>query len=139
MTSPNVRQVRLKWSGEGLVFRGGPDGVPEVTIDSDAEQGPSPTHALLIALAGCMAVDVKMILEKSRVLVESIEVEAVGERAESAPRRFLSITLTYDVRGPGGEDAKKVQRALDLSRDKYCSVLHSLDPGIKIDLRVRDE
>jgi putative redox protein len=72
-------------------------------------------------------------------LVESIEVEAVGERAESAPRRFLSITLTYDVRGPGGEDAKKVQRALDLSRDKYCSVLHSLDPGIKIDLRVRDE
>jgi putative redox protein len=86
-----------------------------------------------------MAVDVKMILEKSRVHVESIEVEAVGERAETAPRRFLSITLTYDVRGPGVDDEKKVQRALDLSRDKYCSVLHSLDPGIKIDLRVRDE
>lgn len=138
-TSPNVRQVRLKWAGEGLVFRGGPEGGPEIMIDSNAEQGPSPTHALLIALAGCMAVDVKMILEKSRVPVESIEVEAVGERAESPPRRFLSITLTYDVRGPGEEDAKKVQRALDLSRDKYCSVLHSLDPGIKIDLRVRDE
>jgi putative redox protein len=134
-----VRQVRLRWAGEGLVFRGGPDGGPEITIDSNAEQGPSPTHTLLMALAGCMAVDVKMILEKSRVHVESIEVEAVGERAETAPRRFLSITLTYDVRGPGVDDEKKVQRALDLSRDKYCSVLHSLDPGIKIDLRVRDE
>jgi len=119
------------------VFRGGPDGGPQVTVDSNAEQGPSPTHLLLIALAGCMAVDVKVILEKSRVPVESIEVEAIGERAETAPRRFLSITLTYDVRGPGEEHAKRLQRALDLSRDKYCSVLHSLDPDIQIDLRVR--
>jgi putative redox protein len=139
MTDPNVRQVRLKWAGEGLVFRGGPDGGPQITIDSNAEQGPSPTHTLLIALAGCMAVDVKLILEKSRVPVESIEVEAVGVRAESAPRRFLSITLTYDVRGPGKEHETRVQRALDLSRDKYCSVLHSLDPGIQIDLRARAE
>jgi len=137
MTSANVRQVRLKWAGEGLVFHGGPDGGPQVTIDSAAEQGPSPTHTLLLALAGCMAVDVKMILEKSRVPVESIDVEAVGVRAESAPRRFLSITLTYDVRGPGKEHEKKLQRALDLSRDKYCSVLHSLDPGIQIELRAR--
>ncbi len=139
MTAPNVRQVRLRWAGEGLVFHGGPDGGPEITIDSDATQGPSPTHTLLLALAGCMAVDVKLILEKSRVPVESIEVEAQGVRAESIPRRFVSITLTYDVKGPRDVDAKKVQRALDLSRDKYCSVLHSLDPGIQIDLRVRGE
>ncbi len=139
MNAPNVRQVRLRWAGEGLVFHGGPDGGPEITIDSDATQGPSPTHTLLLALAGCMAVDVKLILEKSRVPVESIEVEAQGVRAESIPRRFVSITLTYDVRGPRDVDAKKVQRALDLSRDKYCSVLHSLDPGIQIDLRVRGE
>jgi putative redox protein len=139
MTSSNVRQVRLKWAGEGLVFRGGPDDGPQVTIDSAAQEGPSPTHALLLALAGCMAVDVKVILEKSRVPVESIEVEAVGVRADSTPRRFLSITLTYDVHGPGGEHAKRVRRALDLSRDKYCSVLHSLDPGIQIDFRVRGE
>jgi putative redox protein len=139
MTAPNIRQVRLRWAGEGMVFRGGPDGGPQVTIDSNAEKGPSPTHALLLALAGCMAVDVKMILEKSRVPVESIEVEAVGVRAESAPRRFLSIVLTYDVKGPGKADEKKVQRALDLSRDKYCSVLHSLDPRIEIQLRVLSE
>jgi putative redox protein len=82
-----------------------------------------------------MAVDVKMILEKSRVPLESIEVEAVGVRAESAPRRFLSITLTYYLRGPEEEHEAKVQRALDLSRDKYCSVMHSLDPDIEVELR----
>jgi len=136
---PNIRQVRLRWAGEGLVFRGGPDGGPQVTVDSDAKQGLSPTHLLLTALAGCMAVDVKVILEKSRVPVESIEVEAIGERAQSIPRRFQSIELVYHVKGPGREHQKRVQRALDLSRDKYCSVLHSLDPGIRLELRANTE
>jgi putative redox protein len=139
VTSSNVRQVRLKWAGKGLVFRGGPDGGPEITLDSDAEEGPSPTHTLLLALAGCMAVDVKVILDKSRVPVESIEVEAIGTRAESVPRRFVSIALVYDVRGPREQDKKRVQRALDLSREKYCSVLHSLDPDIEIACRVRGD
>jgi putative redox protein len=89
MTDPNVRQVRLKWTGEGLVFRGGPDGGPQITLDSNTEQGPSSTHMLLLALAGCMAIDVKMILEKTRVPLESNEVEAVGVRADTPPRRFV--------------------------------------------------
>jgi len=134
MADPNVRQVRIRWTG-GLAFEGGPDGGPSIVVDSNLEKGPSPTHLLLLSLAGCMAVDVKMILEKSRVPLESIEVEAVGVRAEEAPRRFLSITLTYELRGPGEEDEAKIQRALDLSRDKYCSVMHSLDPGIEVELR----
>jgi putative redox protein len=126
----------VRWTGEGLAFTAGPDGGPSIIMDSDVEKGPSPTHLLLIALAGCMAVDVKMILEKSRVPLESISVEAVGVRAEEAPRRFTSITLTYELSGPEEEHEARLQRALDLSRDKYCSVLHSLDPGIEIDLRV---
>ena len=137
MEASNVRQVRLRWAGEGLVFRGGPDGGPVATLDSDARQGLSSTHYLLFALAGCMAVDVKMILEKSRVPIESLEVEAVGERAEAAPRRFEKIRLTYEVRGPLEEHEKRLQHAIDLSREKYCSVLHSLDPRIEIDIRVR--
>jgi len=134
---PNVRQVRLRWAGEGLVFRGGPDGGPVATLDSDANEGLSSTHYLLFALAGCMAVDVKMILEKSRVPLESLEVEAVGHRAETPPRKFVRIQLTYEVRGPQAEHEKKLQHAIDLSRDKYCSVMHSLDPAIEIDIRVR--
>jgi putative redox protein len=137
MVPSNVRQVRLRWAGKGLVFRGGPDGGPVATLDSDANEGLSSTHFLLFALAGCMAVDVKMILEKSRVPIESLEVEAVGERAETPPRRFEKIQLTYEVRGPLEEHEKRLQNAIDLSRDKYCSVLHSLDPSIEIDIRVR--
>ena len=137
MSEPNVRQVRLRWAGAGLVFRGGPDGGPVATLDSDAHEGLSSTHYLLFALAGCMAVDVKMILEKSRVPLESLEVEAVGKRAETPPRRFTHIQLTYTVSGPTEEHERRIQHAIDLSRDKYCSVMHSLDPSIEIDIRVR--
>ena len=112
MTDPNVRQVRLRWTGEGLVFRGGPDGGPVATLDSDAKEGLSSTHYLLFALAGCMAVDVKMILEKSRVPLESLEVEAVGKRAESPPRRFTHIRLTYTVSGPTEEHERRIHKWL---------------------------
>ena len=119
------------------MFRGGPDGGPVATLDSDAREGLSSTHYLLFALAGCMAVDVKMILEKSRVPLESLEVEAVGHRAETPPRKFVRIQLTYLVRGPQDEHETRLQHAIALSRDKYCSVMHSLDPAIEIDIQVR--
>jgi len=105
-------------------------------MDSDGEIGPSPMQFLLLALAGCMAIDVRLILEKSRVPLDGLEVRIDGDRAETQPRRFEAIRLTYLVSGPGPEHASRLDRAIRLSREKYCSVLHSLDPGIDIDIRV---
>jgi putative redox protein len=136
MQSSNVRSVRLRWTGQDLVFRGGADGGPEVVVDSGSKAGASPTQLLLLSVAGCMAIDVKMILEKSRVPLDSLEVEVVGERAETEPKRFLAIQLIYRLSGPLEEHEAKLQRAIDLSRDKYCSVLHTLDPGIDFDISI---
>ena len=134
--SSNTRQVVMRWAGEGLLFRGGPDDGVQITVDSSGEQGQTPTQLLLMSLAGCMAVDVLMILEKSRVPVESLEVEAIGERAETVPKRFESIELVYRLKGPSEEHQVKLDHAIELSRDKYCSVLHTLDEGIDLDIRV---
>jgi len=136
MLASNLRQIRLRWTGEGLVFRGGPDEGVQITVDSDGAEGQTPTQLLLMSLAGCMAVDVLMILEKSRVPVESLEVEAVGERAESVPKRFMTVTLVYRLVGPKESDQAKLDRAIALSRDKYCSVLHTLDPDLDLDIRI---
>jgi putative redox protein len=136
MQSSNVRSVRLRWTGEDLVFRGGADGGPEVIVDGASTTGASPMQLLLLSVAGCMAIDVKMILEKSRVPLESLEVEAIGERAEEHPKRFFAVQLIYRLSGPEPEHEAKLQRAIDLSKDKYCSVLHTLDPGIDFDIRV---
>ena len=76
------------------------------------------------------------ILEKSRVPVESLEVLVTGERAETDPRRFRSVQLTYRLEGPGEEDESRIERAVALSRDRYCSVLHTLDPGLPLDIAV---
>lgn len=136
MQDSNLRQVRLRWTGEGLAFEGGPDDGPRAVIDSDGVRGQTPTQALLMALAGCMAVDVLMILEKSRVPVEALEVEAVGERAETVPKRFVRIELVYRLTGPDANHRPKLDRAIELSRDKYCSVLHTLDPELAVGIRI---
>jgi putative redox protein len=119
-----------------MVFHGGPDEGAQVTVDSAGVQGQSPMQLLLMALASCMAVDVRMILEKSRVPVASLEVEVVGVRATEPPRRYLSLDLVYRVGGPADAHRSKLQRAIELSKDKYCSVLHSLDPQIELDVRI---
>jgi putative redox protein len=129
-------EVVLRWSGEGLVFQGGVDGGPQVTMDSEGAAGPSPTHLLLLSLAGCMGIDVRLILEKSRVPVESLEVVVEGDRADTQPRKYEAIRLRYRLSGPGEEHQSKLDRAIQLSRDKYCSVLHSLNPGIALDIQV---
>ena len=132
----SASEVRLRWRGDGLVFLGGAPGGPEIALDSEGKAGPSPTQVLLLALAGCMGVDVRMILEKSRVPLESLEVRVEGDRVEDAPRRFRSIRLTYLLRGPSEGDRPKVDRAVELSRETYCSVLHTLRPDLELDIRV---
>lgn len=127
----------LRWTGRGEVFEGGVPGGPEAVIDGDGVEGPSPMDALLLSLAGCMGVDVLMILQKGRVPVESLEVELEGDRPEDPPRRFLAIRMEYRISGPAPEDEAKVKRAVDLSRDKYCSVFHTLRPDLDVDIRIR--
>lgn len=136
MPDSDLRQVRLRWTGEGLAFRGGPDGGVQSAVDSDGVYGQSPMETLLMALAGCMAVDVLMILEKGRVPVDDLEVEAVGRRADTVPKRYESIALVYRLKGPADGDRPKVDRAIELSRDRYCSVLHTLAPDLDVDIRV---
>lgn len=91
---------------------------------------------LLVALAGCMGADVRLILEKSRVQVEEMEVEVEGVRSATDPRKYEEIELTYRIQGPSESDRTKLERAIELSRETYCSVLHSLRPDIDVRIAV---
>ena len=133
--SNNVRQARLRWTGEGMAFRGGPDGATEIGVDSTGETGPAPMQLLLMSVGACMALDVLMILEKGRVPIEDLEIETIGVRADDHPKRYESIELVYRISGPDKDDQEKIDRAIELSKDKYCSVLHTLDPEIAVSIR----
>ena len=93
--------------------------------------------ALLLAVAGCMAVDLQVILERSRVPVTGLEVEVEGERAQTHPKRYTRLTMAFQLEGPEEGHRGKVERAVQLSREKFCSVLHSLRPEIELEIAIR--
>lgn len=129
-------RITLRWTGDGLGFVGGAEGGPEISLESGGADAPSPMQLLLLSLAGCMGIDVVDILGKSRVPLESLEVTVDGDRAPSPPKRFTALRLTYRLRGPGAEHESRLQRAIDLSREKYCSVLHTLRTDLELDIRI---
>jgi putative redox protein len=91
-------------------------------------------EALLMSLASCMAIDINVILEKSRVLVEELEVDVLGVRATEQPQRFTSLRVLITVEGPTERDQPKLERAAQLSHDKYCSVFHTLRSDLEVEV-----
>ena len=92
--------------------------------------GVRPMEALLASLGSCTAFDVVEILSKRRTPVESYRIELTGERAEEHPRRYTRIHVRHVVSGEGITQ-KSLERAVELSHDKYCSVAASLNASIE--------
>lgn len=99
-----------------------------VTLDWEGLDGPSPVQALAFALAGCMASDVVLILQRGRFPIDGLRARLHVERAETDPRRVLALDLRFEVAGDVPPD--RVERAIALSRETYCSVWHSLRQDI---------
>lgn len=142
MTADPTRSVRLDWSGDALRFTGcgTHPSTPTVEIDGDNTTAPGPMLLLLLAAAGCTAADVVSILRKMRVEPARLSVAVEGTRRDEHPRRFEKVHLRYEVGGDGLDDAK-AQRAVSLSVEKYCSVVHTLAPDVAVsyDVEVVDD
>ena len=116
--------VRIKWI-EGAAFVGEAGSGHAVVMDGAPDAGgrnlgPRPMEMLLLGLGGCTAFDVMLILKRSREPVTDCVVEIDAERAEETPRIFTKIHMRYIVTGNGLSPAK-VERAVTLSAEKYCS------------------
>jgi putative redox protein len=125
-----TKTVTLNWQ-EGLRFVGGELQGPSTVIDGDNTTAPGPMLMLLLAAAACSGSDVVVILQKMRVQLEQLRIQASGVRREAEPHRYLSLHLDYHVTG-AAIDPAKARRAIDLSLEKYCSVIHSLAPDIAV-------
>jgi putative redox protein len=126
--------VELVWEHD-LVLSGR-SGDVTIALDSASQKGPSPVQALAFALASCMAMDVVHILRKGRHDLRGLRADLKGQRAADDPHRFTAIELHYTVTGT--IESEYVQRAIELSRDTYCSVWHSMrqDIDFKITFKV---
>jgi putative redox protein len=122
--------VELVWEHD-LVLSGH-SGSVAMTLDSVSVAGPSPMQALAFALAGCMAMDVVHVIRKGRYDLRGLKADLTGTRSLEDPRRFTAVTLHYSVTGDVPDE--KVARAIQLSREKYCSVWHSMRQDIELDV-----
>ena len=97
--------------------------------------GPSPMEAVQGAVAACTGMDVVSILEKMRKTIHRLRIEVEAVRSEEHPRIYTELTLVYYLDGPD-LDETSVERAIELSQDKYCSVAAMLRPTVRIGNRI---
>ncbi|MFC1996213.1 OsmC family protein [Chloroflexota bacterium] len=126
--------VNLKWTGArmmlGIDSRGAT--IP-IGFNRDADpvwSAVKPSDLLLLAAASCSAYDVVEILQKQREPLEGLDIQCSGEQITEQPYKFINIHLKYIIKG--AVNPAKVERAIKLSEDKYCSVLATLRPSLKI-------
>jgi putative redox protein len=127
--------VGVEWVG-GLRFEARGRSPNAFVVDGDSSAGPSPVETLLIGLASCMGADVVEILTKMRVPLSGLAVRAEGDRRSEPPRRYTAIRLIYETAGLPESEQGKLERAVELSRDRYCSVLHTLQPDLDVAIRI---
>jgi len=127
--------TRIEWTG-GVAFRATTGTGHDIIMDGAPEAGGQnagarPMELVLSGLAGCTSFDVVSILNKMRQPVSGISAEINAERAETVPKVFTDIHMAFTVTGEG-IDKGKVERAVSLSAEKYCSAAQMLNKTANI-------
>ncbi len=119
-------ECKINWlTGSGMAFMAETGTGHILNMDGAPEAGgrnlaPRPMELMLAGAGGCTAFDVVLILQRSRQNISACEVSLQAERAETDPKVFTKINLHFTVKGKD-LDPSKVERAINLSHDKYCS------------------
>jgi putative redox protein len=120
--------LSLDWKGD-LAFENVP-GSPAIVLHSSTPGVTSPPQALAYAVMACMAMDVVHVIQKGRHELHALRIRFDGERAAEHPRRYVSMTLHFDVTAAVAPHV--VERAIELSRTKYCSVWNTIRPDVTL-------
>ncbi|MBF0520151.1 MAG: OsmC family protein [Nitrospirae bacterium] len=121
----------------GMKFVGEASSGHAIVVDGEREHGGDnvglrPSELLLIALGGCSAMDVISIMKKKKQHITSFEINVNGNKVDTHPKKFDKIVVEYVFKGKDiSEEA--VQRAVELSMTKYCSVKATLEGGVPIE------
>lgn len=132
-------EAKVTWRGN-MSFTGWAGSGFEVPLGASAESGGdndgmSPMEMVAVSLAGCTAMDVISILKKKQQDVTAFEVKVTAERGDPHPRIFLHILVEYIVTGHNIDPAA-VNRSVELSTTKYCSVQAMLEKAVPIEHKI---
>jgi putative redox protein len=124
-------KAEVKWIGNEMFAATSESGHTLVLDANNGALAPSPMENILLSLGVCSSVDVVSILQKARQNIVDCKVEISAVRVDTIPRVFSDIHLTFHVIGTD-VSAKHVERAVNLSADKYCSVAFMLNKAVNI-------
>ena len=135
----NVKTMQIEMNRVDDAFHFEALGSDKVAVHIDAaaaiggsHKGARPMELILMGLGGCAVIDVLLILKKMKQQVEDIKIIVEGDREDGAiPAPFVGLRLRFILRGPNLEQ-KKVEQAVKLSIDKYCSVSVMLEKSASI-------
>jgi putative redox protein len=135
-----MTKANVKYTG-GMQFVASADSGHAIVMDADADVGGSntgsrPMELLLMGIGGCSGMDIISILRKKKQHVTALETNVSGTMADNYPHKYTEITLEFIVRGKAVSE-EAVQRAVQLSMDKYCSVKATLEGSAKINFSYR--
>jgi putative redox protein len=129
--SDQWREIEAEWKGGGAFIGSNPSGGTVQMGTLNEFPGISPMELILVGLAGCTGVDIVDILQKKRQPLQTLKVKVRGKKAEDFPKIYTEIEVTYLIWGEG-IDPTSVERAIQLSEEKYCSVSAMLRQAAKI-------
>jgi putative redox protein len=127
--NPKIKAT-LTWDRE-LIFNGRTQEGYEIDFDANVQWGCKPTDSLLLSLAGCMGIDTVMFLQKMKVDLSSFRMDIAADRNPTPPQYFKAVEIILHISGKN-VNPNKVDRAVALSHEKYCSVYNSLRPDMDV-------
>lgn len=133
-----TESVMVKWI-DNMAFEANIMG-QKIMIDADPEfggqhKGPKPKPLMLVALAGCTGMDVVSLLNKMRVEFKSMNILVEATTTEEHPKKYIKMVVIYQIKGKS-IDRGKVEKAVELSKEKYCGVSASYKASMDIDYRI---
>ena len=133
------QSINLNWL-ENMAFETEVNGI-KLTVDADSEvggenRGPRPKPLMLVALAGCTAMDVISILKKMRVFPKGFNVKVDGDLTEEHPKHFTKMHITYEFTGKD-LPLDKIEKAIDLSQERYCGVSYNYREAFEVDFEIK--
>ncbi len=133
----NINHISTKWLGNMAFESNNPSGHTfkiDVAPDDGGEgSGMRPKALMLSSLAGCSGLDVASLIKKMKLEVDDFHIETMGELTEEHPKYYHKVKIEYHFHGPNLNEAK-LQRAVDLSIEKYCGVMEMFRRFAELDI-----
>lgn len=131
--------INVKWLDE-MSFEADVAGF-KIAIDADSEfggksKGTKPKPLMMVALAGCTGMDIVSLLNKMRVNYESLDIIVEGDLTEDHPKHFTKMKVIFEIKGKD-IDIKKVEKAVNLSKEKYCGVSYSYKDVMEMEYEIK--